>query len=124
FDDDSDAATAALRKSVAADPKVRIVLADEENGMVAANQLRRDQVASDKPEILFGGYLAYDFRSAGDILGHATVIADRSIESFAMKTFQTMRSLLDGKPVSERVEIPIPIHRKRTVFVPVTPKSG
>jgi ABC-type sugar transport system substrate-binding protein len=123
FEGDSSQAGAALRQSLAAGPSVEIVLADEEQGMGAAYQVRREWAES-HPEFLFGGYLAYDFRSAGDMLTQATVFADRSIESFAVKASQAMRSLLDGKPVSERIEIPIPIHRRRTVFVPVAPKEA
>jgi ABC-type sugar transport system substrate-binding protein len=118
FDRESTSATDALRKSLAANPKVAIVLADDEQGMGAAYTIRKEWTESNHPEFLFGGYLAYDFRSVGDLLGRAAAFADRSIESFAVKTSQTMRSLLEGKPVSDRVEIPIVVRKKQTLFVP------
>jgi len=124
FEGDSAAAVVALRNSLAANPRVVIILADSDQGLFACQQFRTEWLEANRPDFLFGGYLAYDYRSASDILGQAAVFADRSVESFAVKTFETMRSLLAGKPVDERVEIPIVVRRKRTMFVPTTTKEA
>jgi len=124
FEADSGRGVAALQSSLAADPKVAIVLADDDQGMSVCLRVLSELRNASRPEFLVGGYLAYDYRTASDAMGQAVAFADRSVESFATKTFQTMLSLLDGKPVGERVEVPIIVHKKPTIFVPTPQKAG
>ena len=56
-----------------------------------------------RPEFLVGGYLAYDYRTASDSMSQAVSFADRSVETFATKTSQTMLSLLDDTPRREQL---------------------
>src|SRR5207237_10073951 len=104
FEGDSARGITALQSSLAADPKVAIVLADDDQGMTACHRVLSESRKAGRPEFLFGGYLAYDYRTASDLLAQAVAFADRSVESFAPKTFQTIHSLLDGTPVADRVE--------------------
>jgi ABC-type sugar transport system substrate-binding protein len=120
FSADSAAAPSALYKSLGADPDVAIVLADDYVGLNAAYSLLPEWRGANRPEYLFGGYLAYDYRSANELLRQATAFGDRAIEAFAVKVFQTMQSLIEGKPVSDRIEIPIIVHKKTKFFVPTT----
>jgi ABC-type sugar transport system substrate-binding protein len=120
FDGSPAQAAAALRTALDIDPKVAIVLADESNGMIAAYQVLSDRKKTNAPEFLFAGFAAYDYRSSTDLLGRAIAFSDRSVESYATKTFQTISRLLDGKPLDERVEVPMPVHKKSTILVPKT----
>src|SRR5579883_315926 len=118
FDRDSTQAAGALKRALAADPKIAIVLADGSNGMYAAYQVLQDRKDTDLPEFLFAGFLAYDLRAPHDLLQRVIAFSDRSVESYATKTFQAMASLLNGKPLDPRVEVPITFHKKTVLFVP------
>jgi ABC-type sugar transport system substrate-binding protein len=120
FEGDSDLAAVALKTALDANPKVAIVLADDSNGMFAAYQVSSNRKNTDAPEFLFAGFLAYDYRSPHDLLERAIAFSDRSVEAFATKTFQAIYGLLNGKPVDERVEVPITVHKKSTLYVPKT----
>jgi ABC-type sugar transport system substrate-binding protein len=120
FEGDTAAASDALRKTLAADPGVAIVLADDAPGMSAGYRVLSEWKKAEHPEFLVAGYLPYDYRSASEILTQITAFGDRSVESFAVKTAQTILSLLEGKPVGERIEVPIVVHKKQTFFVPMT----
>jgi ABC-type sugar transport system substrate-binding protein len=124
FEGGSDVAQAALEKSLAVNPDVAIVLADEYEGLSTAFRVKVAWKESNHPEFFLGGYLAYDYRSANDLLAQATAFGDRNVESYSVKVFQTIRSLMDGKPVGDRIELPIRVHKKPILFVPSTAKDG
>jgi ABC-type sugar transport system substrate-binding protein len=118
FEGDSSAALAALRKSLAADSKVAILLAEEDNGLWACHAAQAERRKENQPEFILGGYISYDIRSANEKLAGFTAFGDRAVEPFAMKAFRTVQSLIEGKPVGERVEMPINVHKVSTIFVP------
>jgi ABC-type sugar transport system substrate-binding protein len=120
FEGDFAPAASALKTALEAKSQVAIVLADDSNGMFAAYQVLSDRKNTDAPEFLVAGFLAYDYRSPQDLLARAIAFSDRSVETFATKTFQAISGLLSGKPVDERVEVPITVHKKSTLFVPKT----
>jgi DNA-binding LacI/PurR family transcriptional regulator len=120
FEGDPVQAADALRTSLEFDPKVAIVLADDTNGMSAAYQVWSNRKNTDAPEFLFAGFLAYDYRAASELLSRAIAFSDRSVETFATKTFQAISGLLSGKPVDQHIEVPITVHKRSTLFVPKT----
>jgi ABC-type sugar transport system substrate-binding protein len=122
FEGNAAQAAAGLKSALEIDPKVAIVLADDTNGMIAAQQVLLARKNTNAPEFLYGGFVAYDYRTSGELLGRAIAFSDRSVETYATKTFQTISSLLGGKSVDERIEIPMPVHKKPTVFVPKPPE--
>jgi len=53
----------------------------------------------------------------------AAAFCDRSIEVYSTQAFQTVRNLIEGKPVGERIEVPVVFHHAKFLFVPTaTPK--
>jgi ABC-type sugar transport system substrate-binding protein len=120
FEGDHEAGIVALRKALDADPKVAIILADDGQGMAACVRTLSQWKASNHPAFLFAGYLAYDYRSASDLITQGVAFADPSVETYATQAFQAMHSLLEGKPVGERIEVPIVVRRKSTLFVPAS----
>jgi ABC-type sugar transport system substrate-binding protein len=123
FEGDSDRAIAALRKALDADPAIHIVLADDKYGMAAGVNLRTEWSRANRPDFLLAGYSPYDSRSP-DMINRARSFVDRSVESYAFKTFQAIRSLLDGKPVADAVAVPVTFHRQTTLFVPTAEQSA
>ncbi len=108
----------ALRKSLAAEPKLDVVFADDDAGMIATQHVLAEWTKSGHPDFLFAGYVTYDMRTSTEVIRLATAFGDRSVESFGLKSFQTIQSLLDENSVGESVDVPIRVHRKSVVFVP------
>jgi ABC-type sugar transport system substrate-binding protein len=123
FEGDIDLAVAAVRKSMDADPTVDILLADDRDGVAASVNLRKEWIQAGRREFLLAGYSPYDHRTP-DAFQRARSFADRSVETYATKTFQAIRSLIDGKPVGDVVAVPVTFHRQTTLFVPVTEPSA
>ena len=112
-----------LKKSLAAGPKVDMVFADDDAGIKAAQHVLAERVQSNQPTFLFSGFLGYDIRIATDVVRQATVYGDKSVETFGIKAFQTAQNLMDGKPVGEIIDVPIPVYKKPILFVPTPPDS-
>jgi ABC-type sugar transport system substrate-binding protein len=123
FEGDVDHAIAALRKSLDGDPAIDILLVDDQIGMTAGLNLRTEWAQARHPDFLLAGYSPYDSRSS-EMLNRASALADRSVESYAMKTFQAIQSLLDGQPVGDVVAVPVTFHRQTTLFVPAVEKPA
>jgi ABC-type sugar transport system substrate-binding protein len=123
FQTDAPQAVDVLKKSLAADPRLDLVLADDHAGMGGAHQALTEWSDSGHPTFLIAGYLTYDIRAWSEMLNNATAFGDRSVESFGLKTFQTIQRLLDEKPVGDRIDVPISIHTKSIVFVPTPGNS-
>ena len=118
FEGDAIQAGDLLKKSFAANPKVDMVFADEDAGMSAAQLLLSDWTGSGHPPFLFAGYLAYDIRTATEVTRQAAAYGDRSVESFGVKAFQAIQCLLDQRPVDNRINSPIAVHKRPVLFVP------
>jgi len=110
FEGDVDAAAKALEQSLSTGPKVAIVLAEEDVGLFGAQRKSVERLEQNQPTFILGGYFAYDFRTA-DNTGHITVFGDPSVETFAVRSFQTLRRLMDGQTVPQRTEVPISVHK-------------
>ncbi len=123
FEGDSDKAEGVLRKSLDTDPKLDILLADDSYGMLAGYRIYSEWAKAGRATILLGGYISYDNRTP-DVLPNAQAFGDRSVESYAMKTFHAIRSLLDGQPVGDVVGVPVTFHNKPTIFVPAAEKKS
>jgi ABC-type sugar transport system substrate-binding protein len=123
FQTDALQAVDLLKKSLAADPRLDLVLADDHAGMSGAQHVLTEWTDTGHPTFLVAGYLAYDIRTSTEMVRNATAYGDRSVEAFGLKTFQTVQSLLDGKPVGDRVDVPISIHKKTIMYVPTPANS-
>jgi ABC-type sugar transport system substrate-binding protein len=123
FQTDALQAVDLLKKSLAADPRLDLVLADDHAGMAGAQQALTEWTDSGHPTFLVAGYLSYDIRTSTEMVRNATAYGDRSVESFGVKTFQTIQSLLDEKSVGDRVDVAISIHKKTILFVPTPANS-
>ncbi len=123
FEETAERAIDALRKSLQADPRMDILLADDTWGLSAGDRVLIEWSKSGRREVLLGGYASYDARTP-DLLEHARAFGDRSVQSYAMKVSQAIGSLLDGKAVGEVVEVPVTFHHKPMAFVPRFEKSA
>lgn len=123
FEGDIDRAIAALRKSLDADPAIDILLADDKYGMAAGIDLRTEWTKAGRPGFLVAGYASYDSRTP-EVLSRVRNFADRSVDAYCMKTFQAIRSLLDGKPVGDVVAVPVTFHHQTILFVPKTEETA
>jgi len=123
FEGDADAAKEALTMSLAVPPKISIVLAENDEGFAASHLILSQRIKQSQPEFVLGGYTAYDIGASTDLLARAAAFCDRSVEVYSAKVFQTVRNLIEGKPVGERVEVPVVVHHAKFLFVPTaTPK--
>ncbi len=123
FERDSDAASKALEQALSTGPKVAIVLAEEDAGMFAAQRNLVDRLAKNRPTFVLGGYFAYDIRSAGNV-SKISALGDPSVERFAVRAFQTLQRLMDGKAVPEKTEVPISVHGFSTNAIPTESQSA
>jgi ABC-type sugar transport system substrate-binding protein len=116
FEGTAETGTEAVRKSLEADPKVDILLADDAFSTLASYRILVEWTQAGRREIVFAGYTPYDNRTP-EMLERAKAFGDRSLDSYAMKTSHAIRNLLDGKPVGV-VEVPVVFHRRSKMFVP------
>jgi len=122
FERDGDAASKALEQALSTGPKVAIVLAEEDVGLFGAQRKSVERSEQNRPPFVLGGYFAYDLRTAGNSR-NVTVFGDPSVEAFAVRTFQTLERLMEGKAVPEKTEVPISVHNFSTTFVPTESQS-
>jgi DNA-binding LacI/PurR family transcriptional regulator len=118
FEGDANAAKEAVTKSLMLPPKIAIVLAADDDGFNASHLVLTERIREGQPEFLLGGYTSYAVLATPDLVARAVAFCDRSIEVYASKTFQTVRSLIEGKPVGERIEIPMTFHHTSVLYVP------
>ncbi len=123
FQVDANQAVELLKKSLAADPKLALVLADDRLGMNAAYSVMTEWTRSNHDAFLFAGFVSYDIRTPNELFSEATFYGDRSVESLGIKAFQTIQRLLEEKPVGHRIDVPIGVHKKPVLFVP-TPENS
>jgi ABC-type sugar transport system substrate-binding protein len=130
FEGDANAAKEALTRSLA-DPalqrvppsKIAIVLAEDDEGFAASHQVLSQRIKQDQSEFVLGGYTAYDIGKSTDLLAKAAAFCDRSVEVYSAKVFETVRNLIEGKPVGTRIEVPVVVHHAKILFVPTaTPR--
>ena len=125
FEGDLNAAKEALTRSLLLPPKIAIVLTADDDGFNASHMILTERIKEGQPEFTLGGYTAYAVLATSDLVARAVAFGDRSIEVYASKTFQTVRSLIEGKPVGERIEIPMTFHHTSVLYVPTPlPKKG
>jgi ABC-type sugar transport system substrate-binding protein len=130
FEGDADAAKAALTRSLedpalrrVPPPKIAIVLAESDEGFAAGHLILSQRLKQDQSEFVLGGYTAYDIGASTELVARAAAFCDRSVEAYAAKVFQTVRSLIEDKPVGKRIEVPVAFHHTKFVFVPTaTPR--
>jgi hypothetical protein len=111
--------------SLAVPPKVSVLLAEDDEGFAASHKILSQRTKQGQSEFLLGGYATVDTRTSAELAGNAVAYCDRSIETYATKAFQTVRSLIEGKPVGDRVEVPVVFHHATILYVPTTrPLNG
>ncbi len=99
-------------------PRVSVVLAQEDVGLFTAHRALLSRIEQNQPEFLIGGYFSYDGRSGHELLGKVIAFGDRAVSTFATRAFETITLMIDGKPVEDRVEVPIMVRSTETIFVP------
>ncbi len=105
-------------------PRVSVVIAQEDLGFFLAHRALLSRIEQNQPEFLLGGYFSYDTRGGPDVLKKALVFGDRAVGRFAAKAFESLALAIDGKPVPDRIEVPIEVHATSMFFVPVpAPKT-
>jgi ABC-type sugar transport system substrate-binding protein len=123
FEGDAEQGMAMLRKSLEADPGIDIVLADDALGVFAGFRVQVDWTESGRRGFLLAGYTPYDYRIV-TYLERIHAIGDRSVESYASKTSQAIRHLIDGKPVGVLVEVPVTFNRRTTKPASAAKETG
>jgi len=117
FERDGDAASKALEQVLRAGPRVAMVVAEEDTGLFAAQRQSVLQRDLKRPEFVLGGFVTYDIRTPGD-RRNLTAFADLSVDEFAVKAFQTVQRLMEGRAVPEKTEVPVHMHNTSTILVP------
>ena len=113
-----------------ADPKIDVLLADDAVGVFVGFRIHIDWTESGHRGFLLAGFSPNDYRIV-TFLDFIFALGDRSVGSYASKTSQAIRSLMEGKPVSDVVEVPVafiqsqrfPPHCERTSFRPNPPEN-
>jgi ABC-type sugar transport system substrate-binding protein len=124
FEGDASAAAAIVQAALAAPTKVAIVLAEEDEGLNGARRnLARPGDNSQPDKFVLGGYGSYDLMQSDYAIAKCAAYGDRAVGEFAVTAFKTVRSLIEGKPVGDRIETPMSFHRSNTSDVPQTQSS-
>ncbi|MGC8642514.1 MAG: hypothetical protein ACP5XB_21880, partial [Isosphaeraceae bacterium] len=106
-DGDDKAALDATMKYLHDHPKVSIILADHEVGMVAAYNAALQLSKSSHRTLIRGGYAACDGRTDETILRMTEAVANRNTDGYTLKVLDIALDQMDGKPAPGRVEVPI-----------------
>ena len=112
FDGDAEQGMALVRKALAADPKIDVLLADDAVGVFVGFRIHIDWTESGHRGFLLAGFSPNDYRIV-TFLDFIFALGDRSVGSYASKTSQAIRSLMEGKPVSDVVEVPVTFIQRR-----------
>jgi ABC-type sugar transport system substrate-binding protein len=110
FEGDAETAVAALRKSLTADPTMDVLIADDAIGLAAGFKVHVEATESGRRGFLLAGYTSYDYRMI-TFVERIQAFGDRSVDSYAAKTSRAIRTLLEGKPVGDTVEVPVAFQR-------------
>jgi ABC-type sugar transport system substrate-binding protein len=101
------ASTAALK----ADPKISIVVADDETGITLGPAIRKE--SKSKTYLPIGGYVQPRSSPSPVVTGQASIVAERSVETLARKAIRVALERAEGKTVPERLEVEINIRRAK-----------
>ena len=91
--------------------------------MAAGYKVQGQWTKAGHPEFLLAGFVPYDTRTP-ELLARAQVFGDRSVEAYAMKVAQAIRSRLDHKAVDDLLGVPVTFHRKSKLFVPTPAEAA
>ena len=84
--------------------------------MAACYKVQGPWAKAGHPEFLLAGIVPYDTRTP-ELLARAQAFGDRSVEAYATKVAQAIRSRLDRKPVDDVLGVPVTFHRKAKLYV-------
>ena len=118
FDGDAEQGMALVRKALAADPKIDVLLADDAVGVFVGFRIHIDWTESGHRGFLLAGFSPNDYRIV-TFLDFIFALGDRSVGSYASKTSQAIRSLMEGKPVSDVVEVPVTFIQSAKIPTPL-----
>jgi ABC-type sugar transport system substrate-binding protein len=123
FEGDATAASAALQSLLAVPSKVAIVLAEEDQGLAGSRRTLTLLGEKGQAEFVLGGYGSYDLYSSDYVIVKCAAYGDRCVGAYAVAAFRTVRSLMEGKPVGDRIEVPMIFYRASTIDAPKTPRN-
>jgi ABC-type sugar transport system substrate-binding protein len=123
FDGNAEEGMAVLRKSLEANPEIDIVLADDAVGVYVGFRIHFDRTESGRRGFLLAGYTPNDYRIV-TFLNLIFAIGDRSVGSYASKTSQAIRSLMEAKPVGDVVEVPVTFTQSAMIPTPLRKKQA
>ena len=105
FDGGRSEANAMLVDDLKANPKVCVILTEEDYGLGAAVDLHRARSEPGPPPFVLAGYASYDLRTESEVAVRLAGFVQRSLNDYAMKISQLARSALDGKSLPERATV-------------------
>jgi hypothetical protein len=111
FDGDVDQGVAALRKTIAANPAIDILLVDDMVGINAGFRVRVGDVKSGRRGFVLAGYTPDDYRVV-TFLDLVEAFGDRSVGFFASKASLAIRNLMENKQVGDVVEVPVTFRQR------------
>jgi hypothetical protein len=105
FQGEAAAATAALRPLLTAASGVALVLAEEDQGLTGSRHLLAPPGTTADPEFVLAGYGSYDLFQSDYVVLNCSGYGDRCVGQYAKSVFNTVRGLIEGKPVGDRIEV-------------------
>jgi ABC-type sugar transport system substrate-binding protein len=119
FGDERTGAAKALEKLLESGPPVDIVLAEDDEGLMAAQSVLKARISDRKSQFMISGYVAIDAQNAYDAIDNCATVVDRALDVFCARAFKAWNQIREGKPVPPRVEVPMLVRKHKTYFVPV-----
>jgi ABC-type sugar transport system substrate-binding protein len=120
YDGEQSGATQVVLEYLKTHPKLTLLLADYDSGMLGANDARDQWRKTNNKLFAIAGYAACDSRLTEHIRGYFQGIIDRSIDAYAHKALQVAMDLMDGKPVAERNVADLRLFHNPFPFVPAS----
>jgi ABC-type sugar transport system substrate-binding protein len=118
-DNTADAVKAA-DAAIKADPKVSIIVADDDSGITAGPSIRKE--AKSKTYLPTGGFVQPRSGPSPASTGQATAVVERNVEALARKAMRVAFDRAEGKTLPERQEVDLVFRRGR--FNPTPPDFG
>jgi ABC-type sugar transport system substrate-binding protein len=118
FNGDQQAGMELILKYLTDHPQTTILLAEEDYGLSAGFQARRNLVSESNRQVIVGGYGANDMRLDMAVKNGISALADRNIEGYSRKALQLALDQMDGKPTPERIEVEMPFTRNQPEHYP------
>lgn len=120
YDGSLEGAKATLDTQLVKDPKLAIVIVDDQVGLASVVDVRNK--LKDKRPLVVVGYLPNDPSANETLFSQTAAVAIRNISQLARETFKVARQLAEGEEVPDRTAVPDEVRRYTSLYIEIPPE--